>query len=88
MILDSLNEFYKNRHDSTEPEKKGNDDFYLCSLCGIGWDWRLLAKDKDACEYYCPDCIKDGEVERYLIKNDYTNEMIKEVINSIKTKNL
>jgi len=86
MILDSLHEFYKDRHDSSEPNRRYNDDAYTCGLCGVKWDWRLMARDEGGCEYYCPDCIKDGDVERYLIKNDYTPEMIKEVIKTIKIK--
>lgn len=76
---DELREYLR-----STPEKFA--DGRTCALCGVMWDFRLLAYDAECCECYCPDCIKDGEMERYLLKNEYTKEMIDKVLQTIKVK--
>lgn len=78
-----INSEYKQAIDQLKEEESFGDG-RRCGLCGVTWSISMMACDKEACECYCTICIEEGEVERYLLNNDYTPSMVREVINTLK----
>lgn len=56
-----------------------------CDLCDYRGDLIDMIPAPDKGGYYCPDCVKCGDVESYLRRNeDLTPDQITEYLKSIK----